>query len=150
MNQSSVPVKKLSPRHDRIALLKANGLTNNAIAAAIDMTPSRVSALLSDPRIIARMSEYQQLIAGEQVEQAAVLLNQQTLPTLRKVIEHRDSDDATASLKACDMILSRTMPAVRKSEEDRTIRIILSTEEQKRIAAADDEMKIVNAIGTVE
>jgi len=96
------------------------------------------------------MSEYQQLIAGEQVEQAAVLLNQQTLPTLRKVIEHRDSDDATASLKACDMILSRTMPAVRKSEEDRTIRIILSTEEQKRIAAADDEMKIVDAIGTIE
>ena len=146
MNISSVPVKKLSPRHDRIALLKANGLTNNAIAAAIDMTPSRVSVLLSDPRIIARMSEYQQLIAGEQIEQAAVLLNQQTLPTLRKVIEHRDSDDATASLKACDMILSRTMPAVRKSEEDRTVRIILEKHEISRIADADREMEIVNQI----
>lgn len=150
MNISSVPVKKLSPRHDRIALLKANGLTNNAISAIIDMTPARVSALLSDPRLIARVVEYQHLITGEQVEQAAVLLNQQTLPTLRKVIEHRDSDDATASLKACDMILSRTMPAVKKSEEDRTIRIILSTEEQKRISDADDEMKIVEAIGHVE
>ena len=150
MNTSSVPVKKLSPRHDRIALLKANGLTNNAIAAAIGMTPVRVSVLLSDPRLIARMVEYQQLIAGEQVEQAAALLNQQTLPTLRKVITHRDSDDATASLKACDMILARTMPVIKQSVEDRTIRIILSTEEQKRISDADDEMKIVDAIGTVE
>ena len=51
----------------------------------------------------------------------------------------------TASLRACDMILARAMPAASKHVEDRTVRIILEKHEIQRIEAADREMEIVNA-----
>ena len=150
MNLSSIPPKKITPRHQQLALLKANGLTNNRIAELTGYTIARVSILLSDSRLAALVAEYQQQLATVHIEEAAQLLTQETMPTLRKVLSHRDSDDATASLKACDMLLARALPATKHTESERTTIIRLELHEIQRIQAAEDEMKIVEAQGHVE
>lgn len=144
-NTSSVPPKKITPRHHQLAAFKAMGLSNTAIEERTGYTQSRISVLLSDPRIDALVMEYRNQFLSSQIADQTQRLTQELGKTLDTVLKWRDDDDPTASLRACDMILARAMPAASKHVEDRTVRIILEKHEIQRIEAADAEMEIVNA-----
>ena len=144
-NTSSVPPKKITPRHHQPAAVKAMGLPNAIIEERTGYTQSRISVLLSDPRIADLVVEYRhQFLTGQLADQSQ-RLTQELGKTIDKVLAWRDDVDPTASLRACDMILARAMPAVSKHVEDRTVRIILEKHEISRIEEADREMEIVNA-----
>ena len=144
-NTSSVPPKKITPRHHQLAAFKAMGLPNAIIEERTGYTQSRISVLLSDPRIDALVIEYRNQFLTGQIADQSQRLTQELGKTLDTVLKWRDDVDPTASLRACDMILSRAMPAVSKHVEDRTVRIILEKHAIQRIDAADAEMEIVNA-----
>ena len=144
-NTSSVPPKKITPRHHQLAAFKAMGLSNATIEERTGYTQSRISVLLSDPRIDALVIEYRNQFLSSQIADQTQRLTQELGKTLDTVIKWRDDVDPTASLRACDMILARAMPAASKHVEDRTVRIILEKHEIQRIEAADAEMEIVNA-----
>ena len=144
-NISSVPPKQITPRHHPLAAFKAMGLSNAIIEERTGYTQSRISVLLSDPRIADLVVEYRnQFLTGQLTDQSQ-RLTQELGKTIDKVLTWRDDVDPTASLRACDMILARAMPAVSKHVEDRTVRIILEKHEISRIEEADREMDIVNA-----
>jgi hypothetical protein len=144
-NTSSVPPKKITPRHHQLAAFKAMGLSNATIEERTGYTQSRISVLLSDPRMADLVVEYRnQFLTGQLADQSQ-RLTQELGKTIDKVLAWRDDVDPTASLRACDMILARAMPAVSKHVEDRTVRIILEKHEISRIEEADREMEIVNA-----
>lgn len=145
MNISSVPPKKITPRQQQVAMLKALGMPNQMIAEQTGYTQVRVSVLLSDARLAAMVVAYQEQHATSVFTDQAARLNNELAPTIDKILQHRDGEDPTASLRACDMIMARAMPAVKASVEDRTVRIILEKHEITRIAQADAEMEIVNA-----
>ena len=115
-NTSSVPPKKITPRHHQLAAFKAMGLSHSTIEERTGYTQSRISVLLSDPRIEALVVEYRnQFLAGQLADQSQ-RLTQELGKTIDKVLQWRDDVDPTASLRACDMILARAMPAAdRKS-----------------------------------
>lgn len=144
-NISSVPPKKITPRQQQVAMLKALGMTNQAIAEHTGYTQVRVSVLLSDPRLAALVVEYQRAHTAQIFTDQATRLNAELGATIDRVLAWRDDVDPTASLRACDMILARAMPAASKHVEDRTVRIILEKHEIQRIEQADREMEIVNA-----
>lgn len=144
-NLSSVPPKKITPRHHQLAAFKAMGLSNATIEERTGYTQSRISVLLSDPRIDALVMEYRNQFLSSQIADQSQRLTQELGKTLDTVIKWRDDLDPTASLRACDMILARAMPAASKHVEDRTVRIILEKHEIQRIEQADAEMDIVNA-----
>lgn len=144
-NTSSVPPKKITPRHHQLAVFKAMGLSNATIEERTGYTQSRISVLLSDPRIDALVIEYRNQFLSSQLADQSQRLTQELGKTLDTVIKWRDDVDPTASLRACDMILARAMPAASKHVEDRTVRIILEKHEIQRIEQADAEMEIVNA-----
>jgi len=144
-NISSVPPKKITPRHHQLAAFKAMGLSNATIEERTGYTQSRISVLLSDPRIDALVIEYRNQFLTGQIADQSQRLTQELGKTLDTVLKWRDDLDPTASLRACDMILARAMPAASKHVEDRTVRIILEKHEIQRIEAADAEMEIVNA-----
>ena len=144
-NTSSVPPKKITPRHHQLAAFKAMGLSNATIEERTGYTQSRISVLLSDPRIDALVIEYRNQFLSSQIADQTQRLTQELGKTLDTVLKWRDDLDPTASLRACDMILARAMPAASKHVEDRTVRIILEKHEIQRIEAADAEMEIVNA-----
>ena len=144
-NTSSVPPKKITPRHHQLAAFKAMGLSNATIEERTGYTQSRISVLLSDPRIDALVMEYRNQFLSSQLADQSQRLTQELGKTLDTVIKWRDDIDPTASLRACDMILARAMPAASKHVEDRTVRIILEKHEIQRIEQADAEMEIVNA-----
>ena len=144
-NTSSVPPKKITPRHHQLAAFKAMGLSNATIEERTGYTQSRISVLLSDPRIDALVIEYRNQFLSSQIADQTQRLTQELGKTLDTVIKWRDDVDPTASLRAFDMILARAMPAVSKHVEDRTVRIILEKHEISRIEQADAEMDIVNA-----
>lgn len=149
MNTSSVPIKTVKPRHDQLAMLAALGYTNNQICEKLGYTPARVSVLLADPQIKALVIAYQEQSRQSIIQEQSDRLTKELKPTIDRIIQHRDNpDDAAASLRACDMILARTMPAKTVHQEDRTTKIIIEKHELKRLADADEEMKIVNAIAT--
>ena len=150
MNLSSVPVIKLSARHHRIALLKANALTNNKICELTGYRQAWVSIMLADPRVQELVDQYRTEITSECIEEAATILRNETVPTLRKVLEHRDSNNARASLKACEIVLDRTIPTKQQREVDTTRRLVVTVEEVRRIKQSEDEMKIVEAQGRIE
>ena len=144
-NISSVPPKKITPRHHQLAAFKAMGLSNATIEERTGYTQSRISVLLSDPRIDTLVIEYRNQFLSSQLADQTQRLTQELGKTLDTVIKWRDDVDPTASLRACDMILARAMPAASKHVEDRTVRIILEKHEIQRIEQADAEMEIVNA-----
>lgn len=146
MNTSSVPPKKITPRQQQVAMLKALGMPNQQIAEQTGYTQVRVSVLLSDPRLAAMVTAYREQYVTQQFTDQTERLNAELGRTLDVVLYHRDNIlDPTASLRACDMILARAMPAVKQSVEDRTVRIVFEKRELEMIAQADEEMKIVNA-----
>ena len=144
-NTSSVPPKKITPRQQQVAALKAMGLPNAQIAEQTGYTQVRVSVLLSDQRIADLVVAYQQQYLAAQFADQSQRLTHELKSTIDKLLQWRDDVDPTASLRACDMILARAMPAASKHVEDRTVRIILEKHEIQRIEAADREMEIVNA-----
>ena len=144
-NTSSVPPKKITPRHHQLAAFKAMGLSNAIIEERTGYTQSRISVLLSDPRIDALVIEYRNQFLTGQIADQSQRLTQELGKTLDTVLKWRDDVDPTASLRACDMILARAMPAASKHVEDRTVRIILEKHEIQRIEQAAAEMEIVNA-----
>jgi hypothetical protein len=149
MNTSSVPIKTVKPRHDQLAMLAALGYTNNQICEKLGYTPARVSVLLADPSIKALVLAYQEASRQSLVQEQAERLTRELKPTIDRLLSHRDqTDDPGASLRACDMILARTMPVKTQHTEERTTKIIIERHEVQRLAAADEEMKIVNALAT--
>lgn len=144
-NTSAIPPKKLTARHQQVAALKATGMTNTEIATALGYSQAWVSSLLADGRIADLVIAYQQRYVAQQFTDQSQRLANELAPTITKILEHRDSLDATASLRACDMIMARVMPAKTAHTEERTMRIILEKHEINRIEQADKDMEIVNA-----
>lgn len=131
-------------------MLKALGMTNQAIADKLGYVQSRISVLLSDPRIAALVETYRTQYTVQTFADQSQRLASELAPTIDRILQHRDGLDPQASLRACDMIMARAMPAVSKSQEDRTVRIVLEKRELSIIANADAEMEIVNAQGHLE
>ena len=145
MNTSSVPIKTIKPRHDQLALLAALGFTNNQICEKLGYTPARVSVLLAQAEIAALVVAYREQHRQSLLTDAADQLQSELKPTITKILQHRDGEDPQASLRACGMILERTMPIQTKHQEERTVKIVVEKHELKRLADADAEMDIVNA-----
>lgn len=137
-------------RHHRLAALAACGKSNIDIAREIGWTPQYVSKLLLLPSIRALVQQYHHDFFQEAAQSLKEEISLEGHASLEVVKELRDgAANEGVRLKAAQDLLDRNpaSAAVSKREEDRTIRIMFSREDQRDIGDAMREMKVIEAEG---
>lgn len=130
-----------TPRHHRLVELAVLGLTNNEIAEKLSYSPTRVSQLLNHYDIITAIAELRATSRARSMGALQDDLAHDARNTFDKLRVHRDAEDPDVSLRACGMLWDRQIPKRTEVQEEKTLRIILSREDQqylRQVAAEDD------------
>jgi hypothetical protein len=136
--------RTLKPRHKLIALMSASGHSTVQIAAELGMSSQGVYAALKSPLMRALVAQYlQQIEARTQTSVADVLstLRGETAKTLKTIVDIRDTGvkEDSVRLSAAIELFDRQVPKVHKTDESKTVRIVLDGERLARLGAVVTE-----------
>lgn len=137
-------LKQLKPRHKLIALMRASGRSNAAIASELGLSAMGVGAILKSPLMRALVDQYLREIESRtatSVADVVATLRGETAKTLTTLIEIRDTgtrEDSTR-LSAAIELFDRQIPKVHRTDESKTVRIVLDGARLDRLAEISRE-----------
>jgi hypothetical protein len=137
-------LKALKPRHKLIALMRASGRSNAAIASELGMSAVGVGLILKSPLMRALVDQYLREIESRTATNVAdviATLRGETAKTLTTMLEIRDTgtrEDSTR-LAATIELLDRQIPKVHRTDESKTVRIVLDGARLDRLAEISRE-----------
>jgi len=100
--------KNHSHRHGMLIYLAASGLTGNEIAKELRLTPSRVSVILSQPKIKNKIKEVQQEFWGDRAEERFKQLIPKAINVLEATVDNQQ-EKTPNRLTAAKEILDRSL-----------------------------------------
>lgn len=139
-------LKALKPRHKLIALMCASGRTNAQIASELGMSSVGISTILKSPLMRALVAQYLQQIESKtstSVADVIATLRGETSKTLTTILSIRDegTKEDSVRLAAAIELFDRQIPKVHKTDESRTVRIVLDGDRLERLRAITVESK---------
>lgn len=140
-----------TPRHHRLVELAVLGLTNNEMAEKLGYSVTRVSQLLNHYDIITAIAALRATTRARSLGTLQDDLAHDARNTFDKLRVHRDAEDPDVSLRACGMLWDRQIPKRTEVQEEKTLRIILSREDQQYLRqVADEDDAAIEAEYTLE
>lgn len=100
--------KDHSHRHELLVHLAASGLTNNAIAKELEMTPSRISIILTQPEIKNKIRKVQDTLWGENATARFEKLIPAAIDTLEDITKNKQEKSSTR-VSAANSLLDRAL-----------------------------------------
>lgn len=143
-------LRALKPRHKLIALMCASGRTNAQIASELGMSSVGISTILKSPLMRALVAQYLQQIESKtstSVADVIATLRGETSKTLTTILSIRDegTKEDSVRLAAAIELFDRQIPKVHKTDESRTVRIVLDGDRLERLRAITIESKALPA-----
>jgi hypothetical protein len=137
-------LKALKPRHKLIALMAASGRTNAQIASELGMSGVGISTILKSPLMRALVDQYLQQIESKtstSVADVIATLRGETGKTLKTILDLRDGGDKNDSVRlaAAIELFDRQVPKVHKTDESKTVRIVLDRDRLDRLKEITSE-----------
>ena len=139
------PIKKLSHRHHRLALLVASGAPTTEVAQGTGYSNGRVAQLRTDPQITELIEQYRQQFFASAAASLAQDLQLDATHTFKRLKEIRDDADPEIAIKGCIPLWDRQVPKRTIHDEDRTVRIIISREDKARLTQVVEEADTIDA-----
>jgi hypothetical protein len=140
-------LKALKPRHKLIALMAASGRTNAQIASELGMSGVGISTILKSPLMRALVDQYLQQIESKtstSVADVIATLRGETGKTLKTILDIRDGGDKNDSVRlaAAIELFDRQVPKVHKTDESKTVRIVLDRDRLDRLKEITSEGQV--------
>jgi hypothetical protein len=143
-------LKALKPKHKLIALMRASGRSNAAIASELGISAVSVGVALKSPLMRALVDQYLGEIESRTATSVADVLStlrgetQKTLTTLLEIRDQGTREDSTR-LAAAVELFDRQIPKVHRTDEARTVRIVLDSSRLDRLAEISAEGRALPA-----
>lgn len=126
---SGGPPDTLNDRHRLLASYIALGYSREDAAAKCGISKGRVDTIMTSPLMTHEIAQERRRIRERITADALGLLQQEAVPSVRRLVGLRDQDDnRTVALGATNSILDRVIPKTTRLEEDRTLRIVFDAE----------------------
>jgi hypothetical protein len=130
--------KKINSRHQHVAALKAAGLRNKEIAELTEYSPSRVSVILGDPRIVALVNQFTSQIVTNVTQDTGEYIKGHTLEAAQSVVAlMRGAESEQVQLSASKDLLDRG--GFKAKEQIQVTNDYIEGREVSRLVAALEE-----------
>lgn len=142
-----VPASTLN--HKSVAAYLAEGLSIEQIATLTGLTIGGIQPIAENPltqhmlkQLLGKKGEYRDENGQFDDEKA---LDVEREATFTKMVEFRDGDNPQVALAANKELYDRQRPKITKTEDERTVRIVLAQDQQDAARLAVQEVEAIDA-----